>query len=564
MCVLIGLGNILSYAMPYVLKLIVNIATSGNGSLVFSDFVPVLIAGCVVLALMELCLRTAHLLEIRVEYSLYERVVTRLYGFLLNRSSAFFEERFSGALARRIESVSAHMRHAVNTLTWEVGWQVGGIVMTFVLLLTAHWWLVAAFFLWFIYFCVISAVLLSWQYRATEQAAKADAELSGTLVDTLGNSSLVHNFAAHAHEYKHYKVFMSSAIKNAKGASRVGFFNSLHQGTSIVLLEAVFLILSVLLFLQDAVTVGDLVLVAALLPAISGIVWGMGRTVVSIVKSYAEVNDALAALRAPAPIVREGAKGLVLIEPTIEFKNIRFTYPNALTPVLENFTLRIHSGEKVGLVGGSGAGKSTVVKLLLRSYDAQVGEILVSGQDVSGTSLSSVREAITFVPQEATLFNRSLRENILYAKSIATQDELVDASKRAHADEFISMLPKGYDTMVGERGVKLSGGQRQRIALARAMLKNSPILVLDEATSALDSESEMIVQRGLQELFQGKTVLAIAHRLSTLRKMDRILVLEGGKIVEDGAPQDLLAREDGLFRRLWSHQKSGFIADKDE
>ncbi len=241
----------------------------------------------------------------------------------------------------------------------------------------------------------------------------------------------------------------------------------------------------------------------------------------------------------------------------IEFKNISFGY-NEGTEVLNDFNFKIQKGEKIGLVGHSGSGKSTITKLLLRFINVDKGEILIDGQNVANISQDDLRSVISYVPQDPILFHRSIKENLAYSKPNASQEEVVAVAKKAHAHEFILNLKHGYDTLVGERGVKLSGGERQRVAIARAMLKDAPILVLDEATSSLDSISEYYIQDAFNELMKGKTTIVIAHRLSTIQKMDRIIVLENGKIVEEGTHKELLNR-NGKYDDLWNHQTGGFL-----
>jgi ABC-type multidrug transport system fused ATPase/permease subunit len=268
----------------------------------------------------------------------------------------------------------------------------------------------------------------------------------------------------------------------------------------------------------------------------------------------------VAILKTPHEITdMPGAKKLKVKSGAITFKDVYFRF-NLEVEILRNFNLSIIGGEKVALVGPSGAGKSTITKLFLRMFDVTSGEVLIDGQVIAKVTQESLRKAIGFVPQEPILFHRTLMENIRYGRQNASDAEVIDAAKKANCHDFISALPHGYETLVGERGIKLSGGERQRVAIARAILKNAPILVLDEATSSLDSESEYLIQQALDVLMQGKTVIVIAHRLSTIMKMDRIVVIDGGKVVADGTHEALL-KEDGLYAKLWNIQAGGFIPD---
>ena len=256
----------------------------------------------------------------------------------------------------------------------------------------------------------------------------------------------------------------------------------------------------------------------------------------------------------------QSARELDRVQGEIKFHNASFRYSDGIEDVLENISITIHSGQKIGLVGPSGAGKSTIVQLLLRFSDVTSGSICIDGNDIRHITQSSLRRNIAYVPQEPMLFHRSLRDNIAYNRPGATDAMIEDAAKKANAWDFIQKLPDGLETTVGERGIKLSGGQRQRIAIARAILKDAPILVLDEATSALDSESEKLIQASLDTLMKNRTAIVIAHRLSTIAKLDRIIVLENGKIIEDGSHQQLLA-QNGTYARLWNHQSGGFIEE---
>jgi ATP-binding cassette subfamily B protein len=287
----------------------------------------------------------------------------------------------------------------------------------------------------------------------------------------------------------------------------------------------------------------------------------LGMELRDATRFYGEAKEGLEEILKDHVIVNSSsATKLIVSDGEIFIDSINFEYEN--TKVFHDFSLHINAGQKVGFIGRSGAGKTTFVSLLLRHYDVQEGFIKIDGQNISDVTLQSLRQAIAFVPQDTGLFHRTIQENISYSNPDATLEMVRKSARMAQADQFIQELPNKYQTLVGERGVKLSGGQRQRIAIARAFLKNAPILILDEATSSLDSESEQAIQESLETLIKGRTGISIAHRLSTLKKMDRLIILQNGKITEDGAPDDLINKKDGIFKNMWDHQVKGFIIDE--
>jgi len=317
---------------------------------------------------------------------------------------------------------------------------------------------------------------------------------------------------------------------------------------------------AILLWQRELLTVGDFVLIQSYLLGTFGQLTGLGYQLRRFYDSFAEAGEMVAILETPHEIRdRKSAKPIAVTEGEVWFDNVNF-YFNKLKPVLRDFNLTIKGGERVALVGPSGAGKSTITKLLLRLYDLPEGEIKIDKQNIAKVTQESLRNATAFVPQEPILFHRTLMENIRYGRRDATDEEVIAAAKKAHCHEFISGLAQGYNTHVGERGIKLSGGERQRVAIARAILKDAPILVLDEATSSLDSESEALIQDALETLMEGKTVIVIAHRLSTIMKMDRIVVMEQGRVIAQGTHLQLI-RERGLYQKLWSIQAGGFLGD---
>jgi ABC-type multidrug transport system fused ATPase/permease subunit len=319
--------------------------------------------------------------------------------------------------------------------------------------------------------------------------------------------------------------------------------------------------ISLYLFQKGSITVGVVVMIITIVGLLTNQLFFLGQQLRDAAKFYGQTKEGLEEILTKHRIVdAPNAQNVHFSRGDIALQAVNFSYDNS--SVFKNFSINIPAGQKVGLVGRSGAGKTTFVSLLLRHFDIQEGTITIDGQNIQEVTLESLRRTIAFVPQDTSMFHRSIKENISYGMPQATFAEIKKAATMAHADKFIEKLPKKYETLVGERGVKLSGGQRQRVAIARAFLKNAPILILDEATSSLDSQSENAIQESLETLMKGRTVIAIAHRLSTLKKMNRIVVIENGKIVEDGDPNELLKHPDSIFKIMWNHQVRGFILDE--
>jgi ATP-binding cassette subfamily B protein len=392
-------------------------------------------------------------------------------------------------------------------------------------------------------------------------AAESLSTLKGRITDSLSNMSLVHEYAQITNE----RQYIGKYAEKERNAGFAHWFLSewiLYANSALLALFVLLMMTtSIYLFFHHLISIGIIVMVIGITADLTGQLLFLGQQITNSVRFYGQIKEGLAEIIQQHSIIdKPDASVLTVTKGTIDVKHIDFDYENI--PVFIDFSLLVKGGEKVGLVGRSGAGKSTFVSLLLRHYDVSEGSIEIDGQDIHTSTLDSLRASIAFVPQDTSLFHRSIRANISYGSEKETDEEVAKAAKLAKADEFIERLPQGYKTMVGERGVKLSGGQRQRISIARAFLKNAPILILDEATSSLDSESEQAIQESLEHLMKGRTVIAIAHRLSTLKEMDRIVVIADGKIVEDGNPDKLLEKKNGIFKNMWEHQVKGFIVDE--
>lgn len=495
-------------------------------------------------------------------HNVREAMYARLYEYTIQHDKSYFSDRFAGSLLSKISNVVEGTQNMFQRILWEFVPILLNAVFTLYIAYFENWVFSAVLFVWLVvYFFANLIIVRKYLAPTAYESALSRSDLSGRTVDSLSNASSIHAFAAWNHEV----MFVREAIRNVKEKGLKNWIVSENlrgfNGIMMVGSNAGMIVLSLYFFYAGQISLGSVLLIIGLGKNLGDLMWNFSSELRNTVTDYGSAREGLDEILQPLGVVsKPDAKKLIVKRGGITLDNIGFAYEKE--DVLQRMSLIFQSGQRVGLVGKSGAGKSTLVALLLRQYDPQHGEIAIDGQNITDVTLESLRNAISYVPQDTSLFHRSLYENIRYAKPDALEQEVIAAAKAAHAHEFITSLEKGYDTLVGERGVKLSGGQRQRIAIARAFLKNAPILILDEATSSLDSESEMAIQKSLQTLMSGKTVIAIAHRLSTLREMDRIVVLEQGHIVEDGTPVELLRMKRGVFKSLWDHQVSGFIPEE--
>ena len=485
------------------------------------------------------------------------------HRYVLRQSVAYFTNDFAGRIASNIVQAAASLRDSVVQIIDALWFVAVFAVSALVVFAGTDWRLACPLALWIAGYVATLAFFVPKIRRRAEEIAHMRATLTGRIVDSYANIQTVKLFAHLEREDGHAREALAHHTAAIYRQTRlITLLNLTVSASNSVLLVSVGAI-AVWLWMRGAVTLGDIAIATGLaLRVVTMSGWVMW-TAIGVFDNIGQVQEGMRTIARPRELTdRSDARPLTASKGAIRFENVRFHYGKA-GGVIDDLSFSIAPGEKVGLVGRSGAGKSTLVNLLLRFYDVEGGRILIDGQDIAGTTQDSLRQHIGMVTQDASLLHRSIGENIRYGRPDASDEAMVAAARQAHAHDFVMGLVdpdgrKGYDTLVGERGVKLSGGQRQRIAIARVLLKNAPILVLDEATSALDSEVEAAIQENFQTLMEGKTVIAIAHRLSTIAAMDRLIVLEDGAIAEAGTHQELLARE-GIYAALWRRQSGGFL-----
>ncbi|MGH9946441.1 MAG: ABC transporter ATP-binding protein [Pyrinomonadaceae bacterium] len=484
----------------------------------------------------------------------------RLFGYLSEHSATYFSDRHAGALVNKISNASSGIERLIGQWLWQFFPLIVGFAADLYLTYSAHPYFALSLLVWIVIYVPANVFFVSRLHKLSFAYAESSSVLKGKMVDSTSNVDTVQYTGSIEYEKRH----IGSHIGNQRFSHLREWWWSEWVLVSNGVLLGIFILsmfaFGMWLISAGEISVGSLVMIIMIVIGLEQRMFFLGQNMTQAVSFYGQVNEGLKELLEPHEIVdKPDAKPLVVKDAEIEFRSLEFAYRGKHV-FRGTFDLCIKGGEKVGLVGHSGAGKSTLVSLLLRRFELDGGSISIDGQSVSGITLDSLRKAVAFVPQSTSLFHRSIIENIRYGRLEATDEEVVAAAKLAQADSFIRELPEGYDTKVGERGVMLSGGQRQRISVARAVLRGAPILLLDEATSALDSLSESAIQEALVGLMKDKTVIAIAHRLSTLRAMDRLVIVEDGRIVEDGSHDDLIAL-GGVYASLWNRQVSGFIPD---
>jgi ATP-binding cassette subfamily B multidrug efflux pump len=493
------------------------------------------------------------------------RIRWQAHRFLLGQSYQFYQNEFAGRIATKVMQTALAVRETIMKLLdvlLYVCVYFGGILA---LALALDWRLALPLIAWFFAYCGLLSYFLPRLSKISTKQAHARSDMTGRLVDTYTNISTVKLFSHSNREAEYAKQGMEYFLSTVHPQMRLATL--LGSGVWIINVLLIFAIAATSLWLWSsaAITTGAIAAAVGLVLRLNGMAQWIMWEVSALFENMGTARDGLHTLSIPREVQdKSGAPAMQISRSEIEFKSVNFNYgkPSGL---LDDFNLHIKSGEKIGLVGRSGSGKSTLVNLLLRFYDVDAGSINIDKQNVADVKQESLRANIGMVTQDTSLLHRSIRDNLLYGKPDATEEEMIRAAQQAEAHEFIMNLVDnegrtGYDAHVGERGVKLSGGQRQRIAIARVLIKNAPILIMDEATSALDSEVEAAIQTNLTSLMQGKTVIAIAHRLSTIAALDRLIVLDKGEIIEQGTHNELIAL-NGVYAHLWAHQSGGFLGE---
>ncbi|MCG6503095.1 ABC transporter ATP-binding protein [Kingella sp. SNUBH-2017] len=482
---------------------------------------------------------------------------------MLNQSLGFYQDEFAGRVSAKVMQTALAVRETVMTIADMVVYVLVYFLTSGVILATLDRWLLAPFIGWTVLFFLLMKLLIPRLAKTAQRQADARSIMTGRITDAYSNIATVKLFSHGAREARYAKESMEEFMQTVHAQMRLASLLSTLSFAVNALLIFSTTALGIWLWIRGEVGVGAVAVATTMALRVNGLSQYIMWESAMLFENIGTVTDGMGTLSKPQTILdKPKARALEVKHGDIRFEHLDFSYESG-KPLLNGFNLHIKAGEKVGLIGRSGAGKSTIVNLLLRFYEPQSGDILIDGQNINDITQESLRAQIGLVTQDTSLLHRSVRDNILYGRPDAGDEEMFQAAERAEAADFIPNLSdakgrRGYDAHVGERGVKLSGGQRQRIAIARVMLKDAPILLLDEATSALDSEVEAAIQESLDKMMDGKTVIAIAHRLSTIAAMDRLIVLDKGRIVEEGKHEELLAK-GGLYAKLWAHQSGGFL-----
>ncbi|MFA5747802.1 MAG: ABC transporter ATP-binding protein [Candidatus Absconditabacterales bacterium] len=504
--------------------------------------------------------RISDYLLILIYLNISKKIYLQSFNYVHRHSYRFFSNSFTGALIKKINKLVGAYDRMTDIFVYDISNIVFNSIFVLIIVGLQNIYFSIIFFVWMIIFITVQYFLYKRNYPYEIQANLLDSEISGALSDTITNNFNIKTFASLPREYK----FFDKIITLRKEKNKIRFVRAIlirtFTGLMMVALEFAIFYMAIKLRNHGLVTVGLFVLLQIYIFRLMDQLWNIGNVFRYVYQSFSESAEMIEILDEPHEVVDKTTSEINVSQGKIDFQNVDFAYTVG-KKIFDGLSLQIHPKEKLAIVGSSGGGKTTIIKLLFRFFDIQSGKILIDGQDISNFTQDSLRQSISMVPQDPVLFHRTIKENIAYGNPDASEEEILRASKMAKCHEFIMKLKYGYDTLVGERGIKLSGGERQRVAIARAMLENTKILVLDEATSSLDSHSEKLIQEAMDQVMKNKTTIIIAHRLSTIMKVDRIIVMENGKIIETGTHAQLLNQESGIYKKLWNIQSGGFLEE---
>ncbi len=551
--------------LPYAVKEIIDAVTRANES--GADIFDATRDALILFALLNLGIllfsRASGAMLVMTGPYLRKEIRKSLFSYLQHHSHRYFISHFAGSLANRIAEVSMSSMHALWTITFDFYPLIIKSAVALIILFSASAELALVLSLWLGIYIYVSYLLARRCRVYARDFAEARSLVTGKIVDSVTNVMNAKMFSRRRYEEDYLTDYLNHEVDHA--LRTYWYMEKLRwfQFSAALVLMVGMVGYALKIWSDGDMTVGEFSMVSGLAILLIEAARGLSRSFLEFFEYLGNISDGVAVFVQPHEIVdAPGAPALEVERGEIEFRDVDFVYQEGLR-VFENLNVTIESKQQVGLVGFSGSGKSTFVNLMLRLFEPSAGSIRIDGQNINEVTQDSLRESISMIPQDPQLFHRSLMENIRYGRLEATDEEVVEAAKKAHAHDFILETEQQYDSLVGERGVKLSGGQRQRIAIARAILKDAPILILDEATSALDSVTEKEIQLGLENLMRGRTVVVVAHRLSTVAHMDRILVFDQGRIIEDGSHEQLLPRK-GHYSRLWDMQAGGFLPETDQ
>ncbi|MFM8454057.1 MAG: ABC transporter ATP-binding protein [Gammaproteobacteria bacterium] len=544
---------------PYLLKIIID--SLAENKVVQQVYLPAVIY-VLLYFFTAINFRALDWIKYKILPPIKKDTAMNMFDYIKHHSHDFFQNNFAGSMSNKVNDMVVNLESLLNSAD-EFFANFASFLIAIVVMYTVNPIFALALFSWCVLFFIISIIFSKSIHELSKLTSESYSKYSGTLVDIFSNISSVRLFSRFKYETKNLSDSVDDLVYKDRNMLKYIIKMRLVQDITLVGLLGIMFYMLLNLYSKGMVTIGDFALILTITMSIFQAMWHLANKIVDVYKNIGRCYQAMSLIDVKHEIIdQDNAKNLVVKNGAIEFKNVTFSYKNS-TPIFSNSNIKISAGSKVGLVGYSGSGKSTFINLILRLYDIAEGDILIDNQSIKAVSQDSLRHNISMIPQDISLFHRSLRDNIKYGNVDASEEDIIKASKQAHCHEFITNLHKGYDTLVGERGIKLSGGQRQRIAIARAFLENAPILILDEATSSLDSVTEKYIKDSLHLAIQNRTTIIIAHRLSTLLEMDRVLVFKDGEIIEDGSHDNLLAA-NGHYAKIWAMQSNGFLPNDEK